>query len=575
MNAADESPTPRHIADWFLEQLAPHEPTAAQALGRDADDRLSDFSPEWCSERYRIEGEALERLRRLPEAELTVADLALSRAMQERLESDRRLFEVGFTPRLIAPLASPAQFIRESFDGAQIDDSVSGRAALTRLESVPAAVAQLQRRLEWSRERGRKGDFSGGGVVAKRQIDVLSAQIRLWLDPNGMDFFRNIPLAAEVSAEVRDRAAAAGEAATGAFVAFATFLEDDLRRDAPDVDAVGELTYLATTRSFLGADVDLDELNDYGWSELHRLVDRAREVSVRIAGGAADADAPARAAALLDSQQNAGLGTESEIRTWLEGRIAETIDALDGAAFDLPADVREVDCDVTRATSGVVYYTPSAPDGSRPGRVVWTIPRDSRSISTWQEVTSVHHEGVPGHHLEHSINRANASIHPWQRYLCEVHGYAEGWAHYSEQLAEELGLLRTDGELLGMLLGQIWRAVRVVGDIGLHTGRPIPKNRLVAAREWTPELVESMLVDFARTTPQTARFEVDRYYAWPGQALAFKVGQKLWNDLRARAEQHPDFALKRFHRDALSWGPMGLAPLAALLEQGAEKGIAA
>lgn len=187
----------------------------------------------------------------------------------------------------------------------------------------------------------------------------------------------------------------------------------------------------------------------------------------------------------------------------------------------------------------------------------------------------MHHEGVPGHHLEHSINRANASIHPWQRYLCEVHGYAEGWAHYSEQLAEELGLLRTDGELLGMLLGQIWRAVRVVGDIGLHTGRPIPKNRLIAAREWTPELVESMLVDFARTTPQTARFEVDRYYAWPGQALAFKVGQKLWNDLRARAEQHPDFALKRFHRDALSWGPMGLAPLAALLEQGAEKGIAA
>lgn len=575
MTSSNAQLTAREIADRFLEQLAPHEPIAAQALGQDASERLSDFSPEWCAKRYDIEGETLALLQQLDETNLSSADLALSRAMQERLDSDRRLFAVGFTPRLIAPLASPAQFIRESFDGATISDSQPGLAALARLESVPSAVAQLQRRLEWSRELGFKGQFSGGGVVAKRQIDVLIAQIRLWLDTDEMDFFRTIPVAAGTSAEVHARANAASEAATQAFAAFIEFLEQDLRNDAPDTDAVGELTYLATTRSFLGTDVDLDELNTYGWSELRRLVDRAREVSARIAGGTADADAPRRAAALLNAQQDSGLQSEAEIKAWLEQRVAETITALDGVAFDLPADVREVDCDVTRATSGVVYYTPSAPDGSRPGRVVWTIPRDTQSISTWQEVTSVHHEGVPGHHLEHSINRSNHSIHPWQRYLCEVHGYAEGWAHYSEQLAEELGLLRNDGELLGMLLGQIWRAVRVVGDIGLHTGRAIPENSLISERQWTPELVESMLVEFAQTTQQTARFEVDRYYAWPGQALAFKAGQKLWNNLRSRAESEPDFALKRFHSEALSWGPMGLAPLAALLEKGTEKGSAA
>ncbi len=557
---------PSEIADGFLAAIAPHDPVVGQALGQDAGDRLPDFSPEWCAERYRLEGDTVECLRALPE--LGLHELALARATIERLESDRRLYETGFTPRLLAPLASPPQSIREAFDGVRVD-AAHGEAVVARLEAVPQALHQLRRRLLWAHERGVAGELSGGGVVARRQIDVLSEQIDLWIDPAGMDFFRSIPVSSDAPASLTAYAGIAGERATEAFREFVSFLRNELRRLAPEQDAVGEATYLATTRSFLGADVDLDELTEYGWAELQRLSARAREVAARIAGGPADSGAPRRAEALLDAQGASAVAAEDEIRSWLERRIHDTIEALDGVAFDMPAGVREVECDVTRATSGVVYYTPGAPDGSRPGRVVWTIPRDAARLSTWKEVTSVHHEGVPGHHLEHSINRSNESLHPWQRYFCEVHGYAEGWAHYSEQLSEELGLLRDDAELLGMLLGQIWRAIRVVADIGLHTGRPIPDNRLVREREWTPQLAESMLVELAHVTPQTARFEVDRYYAWPGQALAFKVGQRLWNQLRARAEAAADFDLKRFHRDALGWGPMGLGPLADLLDANA------
>lgn len=560
--------SPREIADEFLAVLAAHEPVAAQALGEEAAGLLPDFSPEWSAARYALEGLTAARLRAVPEAQLNSADRALVRAMTERLESDRRLFETGFLPRLLAPLASPAHTIREAFDGVTVD-AANGQAIVTRLRAVPGALVQLRRRLDWAAERGAAGEFSGGGVVARRQIDVLCEQIERWIDPAGMDFFRVIPVAEDAGEALASEARVAGEAATEAFRSFVHYLRTDLREIAPTGDAVGEETYLATARSFLGADVDLDELTAYGWSELERLTMRAREVAARITGGAADVDAPRRAAEMLNANAGAGVSTEADIQRWLETRLAQTIDALDGVAFDMPVEVREVECDVTRAAAGVVYYTPGAPDGSRPGRVVWTIPRDAESLSTWQEVTAVHHEGVPGHHLEHSINRSNEQLHPWQRYLCEVHGYAEGWAHYSEQLSEELGLLRDDGELLGMLLGQIWRAVRVVADIGIHTGRPIPANDLVDERVWSPELAERMLVEFAQTTPQTARFEVDRYFAWPGQALAFKVGQKLWNELRERAEQKPDFDLKQFHGDALSWGPMGLGPLAELLNEGA------
>lgn len=562
--------TPWAIADRFLRALAPHEPVAAQAIGADAGHGLPDLSPEWCLERYELEGRTLEELGGVDAAGLGRAERSLLLAMTERLESDRRLFETGFLPRLVAPLASPAHTVRESFDGATVD-AAAGEAVVTRLEAVPETLAQLRRRLLWAADEGARGRFSGGGVVARRQLEVLADQIDGWIDPAGMDFFRSIAIADGTPGELAARARAAMEGASGAYADLARFLRSELGARAPERDAVGEEVYLATARSFLGVDTDLDELSAYGWSELDRLVARAREVAARILGDD-DAEEPAsealrRAAARLDADPAAALGEEGEIRDWLEARLDATIAALDGAAFDLPAEIRDVVCDVTRAASGVVYYTPGAPDGSQPSRVVWTIPRDAASISTWHEVTSVHHEGVPGHHLEHTINRANAELHPWQRSLCEVHGYAEGWAHYSEQLSEDLGLLRDDGELLGMLLGQIWRAVRVVADIGLHTGRAVPENAFTAAREWTSELAERLLVDLALTTPRTARFEVDRYLAWPGQALAFKVGQRLWNGLRARAEAREGFDLKAFHREALSWGPMGLAPLAELLSE--------
>ena len=117
------------------------------------------------------------------------------------------------------------------------------------------------------------------------------------------------------------------------------------------------------------------------------------------------------------------------------------------------------------------------------------------------------------------------------------------------------------------MLGQIWRSVRIVADIGLHTGWAIPSNPLVTETAWTPELARRMLVDFALVEPTLAGFEVDRYLGWPGQALAFKIGARLWNEARAERAAHlgDAFSLREFHREALGLGPMGLTPLRSLL----------
>jgi uncharacterized protein (DUF885 family) len=154
--------------------------------------------------------------------------------------------------------------------------------------------------------------------------------------------------------------------------------------------------------------------------------------------------------------------------------------------------------------------------------------------------------------------------------MAHVHGYVEGWAHYAERLAPELGLLRTPAELLGMLYGQRWRAARIVIDLGLHLGLPIPDgNGLTRATRWTPEVGVEVLRSASGMDHASARFEVARYLGWPGQALAFRVGARLWRQLRAEAESRPGFDLKEFHMRALRLGPMGLKPLRTVLTGGA------
>ncbi len=341
-------------------------------------------------------------------------------------------------------------------------------------------------------------------------------------------------------------------------------LRAELRSVAPTTDGVGSEVYADLAAAMLGARIDIADTYAFGWSELERLVVEARTLAAELGG---TGDDPVRtAAAMLDADPRYRLEGVAAIRAWLERRVDETTGAL-AAAFDLPSGIRNVDCVVAEASAGVVYYTPAPPDGSVPSRIVWTIPSGVPVAATWQEVTSVHHEGLPGHHLQFVVTASYPDLHPWQRHLCHIHGYAEGWAHYAEQLADELGLIRDPAERLGLVLGQIWRSVRIVADIGLHTGWPLPDNTLVDDVEWSPELAKRMLVDLALVEPHLAGFEVDRYLGWPGQALAFKVGARLWSDAReARAAAAGDaFSLRAFHRDALALGPMGLEPLRAQL----------
>jgi uncharacterized protein (DUF885 family) len=518
---------PADVADELLAALAPLDPDAALARGDTPEDLMPRLAPEHFAQRRAVTEQALRGLDPPSETETPLAAV-----LRERLGSDLALDDAGFTRALLAPLATPVHAVRAVFDKLPADDwPAIGR----HLELVPGALHDYAATLSASPR-----------VVARRQVLGAAAQCSKWVDPARDDFYRRL---------VADRPElhAAAERASEATDGFAAFLREQLLPRAPETDAAGRDLYTATSRAFLGDDVDLEDTYAFGWDELSRLSEEMEQIARELGH-----DSVEEAAAALD-RQNALTGPD-ELVGWLQNRVDEVVGAVDGVHVDLPPQARTPECRISPTSVGVMYYSAPDPAFTRPGQIWWSPAANGRS-HPWREVTTVHHEGVPGHHLQLTVALAEPGLHPWQRSMVHVHGHAEGWAHYAERWADEIGLLRDPAERLGMLYGQRWRAARIVIDMGLHLGYSIPAT----GESWTPERGIEVLRQASGCDETTARFEIDRYLGWPGQALAFRVGARLWRELRDRAAARPGFDLREFHMRALRLGTMGLATLRDVL----------
>ena len=201
------------------------------------------------------------------------------------------------------------------------------------------------------------------------------------------------------------------------------------------------------------------------------------------------------------------------------------------------------------------YYQPGAPSAGRPGYFfVNTYKLEARP--KWEMEALTLHEAVPGHHLQISIGQELPDVPDFRKHV-GYSAFVEGWALYSEGLGEDLGLYTDPYSKFGQLTYEMWRAVRLVVDTGMHS------------MGWTRDQAIQFFKDNTGKTDQDIVVEIDRYIVWPGQALAYKLGQLKIRELRTEAERHlgPKFSVRKFHDAVLENGAIPLNVLDAHIRQ--------
>lgn len=540
----------RYVAEW-----AALSPTGATYVGITGhDDRLDDLSPDGYAARADLTRRALADLDGVQPQSLP--EQTAMEAMQERLSLELARHAAGEVGRGVNVITSGLHELRSVFDLMPTDGEEAQANIAARLNHFAEALEQYQTTL---RESAAAGHSS-----ARAQLLEVAKQCDAWVDPDGDNFFHGLVerlgAGGALDAELRRGAATA----TAATAEFGRFLRTELAPLGRAKQAAGREHYELASQYFLGARVDLDETYAWGFAELARLESEMRTVAARIAGPGATVN---EAVAALDADPARTIRGKEAFRDWMQNLADKAISELHGTHFDIPEPVHRIECCLAPTSDGAIYYTGPSEDFSRPGRMWWAVPQGIDDFSTWREVTTVYHEGVPGHHLQvaQTVLRAE-TLNRWQRLLCWVSGHGEGWALYAERLMDELGYLEDPGDRLGMLDGQALRAARVIVDIGMHLELEIPADNPFGfhpGERWTPELGWEFMRAHCRVPDEVLRFELNRYLGWPGQAPSYKVGERIWLQARAdaKARKGAAFDLREFHRQALNLGSLGLDPL--------------
>jgi uncharacterized protein (DUF885 family) len=540
------------VADRYVDRRAALDPIAATGLGVPGHDaEMPDLSPDGHAARAELDRATL---RDLAEAERTrdpdATDAITGAAMRERLGLRIERYEAGEVSRELNVIDSPAQGLRDVFDLMPMHTEAQWVTVATRLRALPDAMTGYLASL---RESARAGH-----VAARRQVEQVAAQCAelaagdgyfAGLVEQGQPADESIP--ASVLADLRRGADAAG----AAYGELADFLRRELLPQAPSADAVGADRYALASREFLGAVIDQRETYDWGRAELDRIETEMRAVARELTG----ADDVAAAMTALDDDPARRIHGTDALQSWMQELSDRTLSELAGTHFDIPEPIRRLDCRIAPTHAGGIYYVPPNEDFSRPGTMWWSVPDGVEDFVTWKEVTIVFHEGVPGHHLQcgQTVYRT-AELNRWRRLDCWVSGHGEGWALYAERLMGELGYLDDPGARMGMLDSQALRAARVVVDIGVHLSLAAPDE--VGGGTWDAAKAWTFLRRHTRVGEAMLRFELDRYLGWPAQAPSYKVGERFWLQLRARAQAAAgsEFDLAAFHRRALDVGSLGL-----------------
>ena len=533
-------------------------PVMSTILGDERyDDRLDDPGPAGRAARRSLAEETFAAARAIDPAGLS-AEERLTRDLLATI-SRQQIVDDDLRQDLVAAVEQQGHqaLLPELVQFQRADTPERLEHLLARLEAYPrmsAAVIDLM-------AEGRSLGLTAARVVVERVIGQVD---RLLAAPVERSPIVTIP---RVAAEGdRDRLAdAVRRFVRPADAAFLAALRDYLpaSREVPGLCSTpdGEARYAARIIANTSLDISAEELHQRGLDEMEEL-DEERRAIAREAGFGDDV-AAYRASLFADPAERPA-SREALVERCTEdiGRALELAPGWFGRMPQAGCVVRPVEPLLEKDAPAAYYYQPAL-DGSRPG-VYFVNTYDLASRSYWITASTTYHEAVPGHHLQGALEMELDGLPAFRRlgYWPQGTAYVEGWALYTERLADEMGLFRSSAERFGMLDSVALRAARLVVDTGLH------------AFGWSRRRAFETMVS-AGVHPTDAGIETDRYVAWPGQALAYSTGRREIARLRdeRRRREGAAFDLRRFHDDVLGHGKLPLPMLAdVVMADGAAQG---
>ena len=539
------------LSDDYINKVAELDPAAATYMGiAGHDHEMTDFSPAGHDARAENDRQTLAKLNALDTS--ASSDRLAAGVLRESLEISGAEYDANEHLVSIRVLAGDVDAARAIFDLMPTDTAEQWSVIAERMSKVPQAFAGMRESWKLGLDRGVKAQ--------RRQVLASSEQLATWAGrKDAPAFFEQFAESAtSVAGAPIEQLRKVAKQATQALGETADFLINDYAPQADTRDGVGPERHALARRRFMGMKVEAKDAYEWGWAEVQRIDAEMERVAQEILPGSTLSEVRH----FLDTDPSRSIQGEGALRDWLQELMDEAMSFLiDNNHFSIPESIRTVEAMISPpGGAAAMYYTGPSEDLSRPGRTWY--PTNGRTVfPRWSEPTTAYHEGVPGHHLQVAIATINSEkLSRFQRNTF-VSGHGEGWALYAERLMDEFGFLENPEYRLGYLYAQAFRAARIVIDTGIHCGFAIPQSSSWhPGEQWTPELMLEFLSARSSSDDEFNRSEINRYLGWPGQAISYKLGERVWLDLRddAKKKYGASFDLRKWHAHALDLGNLGL-----------------
>ena len=539
------------LSDDYINTVAELDPAAATYMGiAGHDHEMTDFSPAGHDARAQNDQRTLTQLNALDTS--ASSDRLAAGVLREALEISGAEYEANEHLASIRVIAGDVDAARSIFDLMPTDTAEQWAVIAERMSKVPQAFAGMRESWKLGLDRGVKAQ--------RRQVLASSEQLATWAGRNDAPaFFEQFAeSASSIAGAPMEQLRKAAKNASQALGKTADFLINDYAPQADTRDGVGPERHALARRRFMGMKVEAKDAYEWGWAEVQRIDAEMERVAQEILPGSTLNEVRH----FLDTDPSRSIQGEGALRDWLQELMDDAMSFLiDNHHFSIPDSIRTVEAMISPpGGAAAMYYTGPSEDLSRPGRTWY--PTNGRTVfPRWSEPTTAYHEGVPGHHLQVAIATINSEkLSRFQRNTF-VSGHGEGWALYAERLMDEFGFLENPEYRLGYLYAQAFRAARVVIDIGIHCGFAIPQSSTFhPGEQWNPSLMFDFLSAHSSSDDEFNRSEINRYLGWPGQAISYKLGERVWLDLRDDAKQKygAAFDLRKWHAHALDLGNLGL-----------------